>query len=448
MPERFRLIRVAALGAVVGLLGVGAAFILTRMIGLFLNLLWFGRVGFQLVEPHNSPYAGAWWTVLLPVAGAGIIGLMLRYGSPVISGHGIPEAMEAVMLRQSRIQAKVALLKPISAAISIGSGGPYGAEGPVIMTGGALGSLLGQVLPTSPEERKVLLAAGAAAGMVAIFGTPISAVLLVLELLVFEFSTRAFVPVAVAAGVAAALRANFFGESGALFPDVPVVPIHGSQVLWYLLFGVMAGLAAAGMTWLLYQIEDLYEHLPGLNRYTRPMAGAVVVGLVGLVFPRALGVGYDTIAGLLRGDMTLGLVAGILVWKFAAWSISLGSGTSGGVLAPVLMVGGALGALVGHLVQPWSGIPSGLVALVVMGALFGASTRATLAAVLFAAEVTGHYDALVPLLITAAVADMVAVRTLPYSLMTGKLIRRGRQVVQDFTAPLATPVEAQVAHGD
>lgn len=408
-----------------GALSTGAAFVLTRLIGLCLHLFWFGEVGFRLVEPHDSPYAGRWWTVVLPVVGAGVIGLMLKYGSRVISGHGIPEAMEAVLERESRVSPGVSVLKPLSAAVSIGSGGPYGAEGPIIMTGGAIGSLVGQWLPVSADERKVLLAAGAAAGMVAIFGTPLSAVLLVLELLTFEFSLRTVVPAAVAAAVAYALRGPVMGETHVLFPDVPVAGMQAPHLLWYAGMGLLAGCAAVSLTWLVYRVEDLYERLPWFTFATRPLVGGLLVGLVGLVFPRALGVGYDNIAGLLAGRFAPGLALGILVWKLAAWSLSLGSGTSGGVLAPVLMVGGAAGALVGQLVQGWSGIPPGMMALVFMAALFGAAVRAPLAAVLFAAEVTGHFDALVPLMLAGAVAAWLATRMLPYSLMTGKLVRRG-----------------------
>lgn len=453
MQGEFRLGRMVALGAVLGVAGIGTAFVLTRLIGLFLNLFWFGRVGFHLVEPHNSPYAGHWWTAFLPIIGAALIGLMLRYGSRMIAGHGIPEAMEVVVFNNSKIKGKVALWKPLSAALSIGSGGPYGAEGPIIMTGGAIGSLLGQLLPTSDVERKVMLAAGAAAGMAGIFGTPLAAVLLVIELLVFEFSTRAFIPIAVAAAVSAALRGPIMGDAGALFPNVAVVPLAAPHLLWYAGFGVLAGAAAAGITWLLYRIEDIYEEISWLNYATRPLLGAVFVGVIGVIFPRALGVGYDNIAGLLAGSFDLSLVIGILMWKFVIWSLSLGSGTSGGVLAPILMIGGAMGALVGHFTAGISGIPAGMVALVMMAGLFGSSVRGTLTAVLFAAEVTGHYEALVPLLITCALADFVAVRLLPYSIMTGRLVRRGRHIGHDYHAPTppatATPMaEAIGAHGD
>lgn len=450
MGEEFRLGRMVWIGALLGVLGTGAAFILTRLIALMLNLFWFGRIGFHLVEPHRSPYAGQWWTALFPVMGACLIGLMIKYGSGMISGHGIPEAMEAVLLRESRMDGKVAVLKPLSAAISIGSGGPYGAEGPIIMTGGALGSLLGQWLPMSAAERKVMLAAGAAAGMTAIFGTPIASVLLVTELLLFEFSTRSFIPVAVAAGVVAAIRTLVMGESGPLFPDVPVLAPMATHLPWYAVFGVLAGAAAAGITWLLYRIEDLYEAVPGLTSATRPVVGAVLVGITGIFFPRALGVGYDSIAGVLSGELGAGLVASILVGKFVAWSLSLGSGTSGGVLAPVLIVGGAAGALIGHYTEAFSGIPAGMVALVFMAALFGSSVRAALTAILFAAEVTGHFDALVPLLVTCAIGDFVAVKLLPYSIMTGKLVRRGRKVVQDYAAPglLGGHHEPEASHGD
>lgn len=447
---RYRTGRMLLIGGLLGALGVLVAFCLTRLIGLSLHLVWFGKVGWHLVEPHDSPWAGRWFTVLFPVAGAAIIGLMLRFGSRLIAGHGIPEAMESVLYREARIDLKVAILKPLSAALSIGSGGPYGAEGPIIMTGGAVGSLLGQLIPTSADERKVMLAAGAAAGMVAIFGTPLAAVLLVTELLLFEWSARALIPVSVSAAVAMALRAPVMGDSGPVFPDVTVIPLAVVHLPWYLLFGLLAGGTGAGLTWLLYWIEDRYEAIPWLNYATRPLLGALLVGIVGLFFPRALGVGYDNIAGILSGQFGVGLVLAILVGKFAAWSLSLGSGTSGGVLAPVLMIGGAMGGLIGHLMVGLTGLPPGLVALAFMAALFGASTRAWITAVLFAAEVTGHFDALVPLLFTCAVATTVASRLLPYSIMTGRLVRRGRVVVQDYVAPAVietTPREA-VVNGD
>lgn len=445
--SEYRTGRMLLAGGLLGALGVLSAFCLTRLIGLALHLVWLGEIGFHLVEPHESPWAGRWFTLLFPVIGAGIIGLMLRYGSRMIAGHGIPEAMESILYRDSKMNLKVAILKPLSAAISIGTGGPYGAEGPIIMTGGAVGSLLGQLFPASAAERKVMLAAGAAAGMVGIFGTPLAAVLLVTELLLFEWSARALIPVSVSAAVAMALRAPIMGDSGPLFPDVRVMPLAVGHLPWYLLFGLLAGGAAAGMTWLLYWIEDRYEAIPWLNYATRPLLGALLVGIVGVFFPRALGVGYDNIAGILSGQFGVGLVLAILVGKFAAWSLSLGSGTSGGVLAPILMIGGALGGLIGHLTVGLTGLPPGLVALAFMAALFGASTRATITAILFAAEVTGHFDALVPLLFTCAVATMVAGRLLPYSIMTGKLVRRGRIVVQDYVAPEA-PVREAVVNGD
>lgn len=448
--SRYRTGRMLLIGGLLGVLGVLSAFCLTRLIGLSLHLVWLGRVGWHLVEPHDSPWAGRWFTVLFPVAGAALIGLMLRFGSRMIAGHGIPEAMESVLYKESKMNLKVAILKPLSAAISIGSGGPYGAEGPIIMTGGAVGSLLGQLIPTSPDERKVMLAAGAAAGMVAIFGTPMAAVLLVTELLVFEWSARALIPVSVSAAVAMALRAPIMGDTGPLFPDVAVVPLAVSHLPWYLLFGLLAGGVAAGITWLLYWIEDRYEAIPWLTYATRPLLGALLVGIVGVFFPRALGVGYDNIAGILSGQFGAGLVLAILIGKFLAWSLSLGSGTSGGVLAPILMIGGAMGGLVGHLTVGLTGLPPGLVALAFMAALFGASTRATITAILFAAEVTGHFDALVPLLFTCAVATMVASRLLPYSIMTGKLVRRGRVVVQDYVAPavIETTPRKAVVNGD
>lgn len=446
VSSEYRFGRMVVLGSLMGVVGLIGGWILSRLIALFLNLLWFGRLSLHFVEPHDAAIAGRWWTLLIPVAGAAVIGLMLRFGSRAIAGHGIPEAMEAVLLRDSRIAPRVAWLKPISAAISIGSGGPYGAEGPIIMTGGAAGSLLGQWLQTSAAERKVLLAAGAAAGMVAIFGTPIAAVLLAVELLLFEFSTRSFIPVALAAAVSEGLRDRFL-EAGPLFPEVQTVAFRAPHLLWYAAFGIAAGVLATAITWVLYRIEAVYEHIPGLPFAARPLVGAVCVGLIGVIFPRVLGVGYDNIAGLLAGHFDPGITGGIFIWKSAAWSLSLSSGTSGGVLAPMFTIGGAAGALLGFLTQPLSGIPSGMVALIFMAAIFGASARATLTAIMFAAEVTGHYEALLPLLITCTVADYVAVRLLPYTVMTGKLLGRGLTVPQDYHAPWPALQNVEIAMG-
>src|ERR1700675_3340390 len=337
-----RLLPISGLALAIGVVAAFVALALLRLIGLFTNLFYFGRWSTALVSPSGN-HLGI-FAVLVPVGGALIIGLMARYGSERIRGHGIPEAIEAILINGSRVEPKVALLKPISSAISIGSGGPFGAEGPIIMTGGAIGSMIAQLFHLTSAERKTLLVAGAAAGMSATFAAPVASVLLAVELLLFEWKPRSLVPVALASAMAAVLRRYLLGL-GPLFP-VPEHPlfIGLNGLLGCVLVGVLAGLLSALLTMSVYAAEDAFERLP-IHWMWWPMIGGLVIGLGGLVFPQALGVGYDTIGALLAGNVTTHVILGVLLVKWFIWAVSLGSGTSGGVLAPLLMMGGALGGL-------------------------------------------------------------------------------------------------------
>ncbi|MBU6499944.1 MAG: chloride channel protein, partial [Rhodospirillales bacterium] len=359
-----RVLLLAAMAVVVGLAGVAAAFVLLRLIALCTNLAYFHTLSTQtrsLAGLHLGPAS-----VLIPVAGALAIGLMARYGSEKIRGHGIPEALEAILIGRSRIQLKVALLKPLSSAISIGTGGPFGAEGPIIMTGGAIGSLFAQLFHMTAAERKVLLVAGAAAGMTAVFGTPIAAVLLAVELLLFEWKPRSFIPVVVASLVAALGRT-------ALLPAAPLFAHAGTSgtapgaVAGWLGVGLLCGLGSGLLTSMVYGAEDSFARLP-IHWMWWPCLGGLVVGLGGLVEPAALGVGYDNIAALLQGGLGVRAVLALLVVKAVIWAVALGSGTSGGVLAPLLILGGALGALAGHALPAAS---PGFWALLGMAAMMG-----------------------------------------------------------------------------
>src|SRR5919199_1681689 len=256
-PPR-RLVELAFLAALLGLAGGGAAYVLIHLIAFLTNLILFQRIGFSL--PSFAHYHPGPELFLAAMAGGLVVSLLAMW-SPVIRGHGIPEAMEAILTKQSRISPRAALAKPLSAAIAIGTGGPFGAEGPIIVTGGALGSLLGQLLPVSPAERKILLASGAAAGMSATFGAPLAAVVLAIELLLFEFSSRAFVPLVVAASVAGGVHALLFGN-GALFavPDhrfagLAVLPVFGA-------LGLACGLLAVVVARGLYLVEAGFRRLP------------------------------------------------------------------------------------------------------------------------------------------------------------------------------------------
>ena len=415
----FRVIPIALAAIPIGLLCALGAFVLLRLIGLFTNLFFYSRWSFQAASPAGN-HLGV-LVVLVPIAGGLIVGLMARYGSDQIRGHGIPEAIESILMNGSRVAPRLAVLKPLSAAIAIGSGGPFGAEGPIIMTGGALGSLIAQFFHLSSAERKTLLVAGAAGGMSATFASPVSAVLLGVEVLLFEWKPRSLIPVALASATAAAARWYVLGP-GPLFPATPHPFVYSPKVLLACaLAGLFAGILATLVTQSLYRVEDVFARLP-IHWMWWPALGAVVVGLGGLVFPQALGVGYDLIATLIQGHAGLRLIVGILVVKWIIWAASLGSGTSGGVLAPVLMLGGALGGAEA-LWFPDAGV--GFWPLVSMGAMLGGTLRAPLASIVFTFEVTRDPGALLPLLIATGVAYCVTVLTLRRSILTEKIGRRG-----------------------
>jgi H+/Cl- antiporter ClcA/CBS domain-containing protein len=424
---------IVALAAALAVAAGAIAQLLTRMIGLVTNLAFYGRLATDFVSPADHRLGP--WVVLVPIAGGVIVGLMARFGSAAIRGHGIPEAMEQVLTNASRIPKRMTFLKPVSAAIAIGTGGPFGAEGPIIATGGALGSLLGQVVHTTSAERKTLLAAGAAAGMAATFGSPVSAVLLAVELLLFEYRPRSLVPVALAATIATAVRIAFVGSAPVFAMPAVATPAAGALVL-YVLLGALVGLAAVGITRVVYRVEDAFAHLP-VHWMWWPALGGVAVGLVGLVAPRTMGVGYDNIERIVTGDLagTACLVFCLLKW--VSWSIALGSGTSGGTLAPLFTIGGGLGstlAALALLVAPHAGLDVRIAAVVGMAGMFAGASRALLASVVFAFETTRQFGTLLPLLGGCTAAFLVSCLTMRTSIMTEKIERRGIRVVGEYTA--------------
>lgn len=419
-----RLPAISAIAAVVGGLSAVAAWTLLHLIRLFTNLFFFQTWSDRAVSPAANTLGLA--VIAVPVVGGLVIGLMARFGSEKIRGHGIPEAIEAILFNKSRMSPKVAVLKPISSGIAIGSGGPFGAEGPIIMTGGALGSLVGQFFRITGGERKTLLVAGAVAGMTAVFGTPIAAVMLAVELLLFELRPRSLLPVAIACCVAAAVRPLLL-DGGALFPLHTTTPD-----LRTLASCVLAGLAAGALSWTvstsLYKVEDLFGRLT-IHWMWWPALGGLAVGLGGWLEPRALGVGYDVIGDLLANRLAVDIVVGLIVCKAAMWVVALASGTSGGVLAPLLMMGAALGAVLGpHL----PGAQPALWPLVFMAATLGGMMRAPVMSVMFALELTHDIDALLPLLVAAAIAYGFTVMTMPRSILTEKISRRGRHIYREY----------------
>jgi H+/Cl- antiporter ClcA len=439
-PAQFRLALVSFLAGGIGLVAGGIAWILYKLIGLFTNLFFFHRFETAFVSPRMS-HLGA-WVIFIPVIGGLIVGFMAKYGSSKIKGHGIPEAMEAVMFNRSRIQPRVAILKPLSAAIAIGTGGPFGAEGPIIQTGGAVGSLIGQVFHTTASERKVLLACGAAAGMSATFNTPIAGVILAIELLLFEFKSRSFIPLVIASTLATAVHMQTLG-TGPMFTVAQVDYAIPRALPFYVVLGVICGLAAVGFSKLLYWVEDLFDKLP-VDELWWPAIGALGLGIIGYFVPRVLGVGYDTISDILNGQLALKLLLVVMIAKAIALVISLGSGTSGGLLAPMFMSSAALGgvfALAINRLFPSANLAAGAFALVAMGAVFGAASRAAFAFIIFAFEITRDYNAVLPLMLVTVIADGIAMLFMPKSsIMTEKLARRGLRIPQDYETDILQQV--------
>lgn len=438
-----RMLLIAALAVPIGALAAGAAWCLLRLIGLVTNLVFYQRWAVGLVAPGSHPHP--WWLLLgAPVAGGLVVGVMARLGSEKIRGHGMPEAIEAILTQGSRVEPKVAILKPISAAISIGTGGPFGAEGPIIMTGGALGSILAQHLHLTADERKILLVSGAAGGMAATFNSPLASILLAVELLLFEWRPRSLIPVTAAVVVATVVRQFILGGG----PVFPVDVAHLSRVDWKvdllaLVIGACGAVVAIAATRLVYLAEDAFSRLP-IHWMWWPAIGGLVIGAGGLIEPRALGVGYDVIDALLTGRAALSLIIGILIVKTTIWSLSLGSGTSGGVLAPVFMIGGALGALVGQ------GLPQvfpGFWAILGLAAVVGGVMRSPLTGIVFTLELTHAWPALLPLIVASTTAYAASVMMLDRSVLTEKIARRGLHLTRDYTTdPLEAFFVADVMH--
>lgn len=438
MPRRLRSLdgRVLWTSAWAVLVGIGAAIIahfLAGLIGLVTNLAFYGRVSTAFVDPAGNHLG--FWVIIVPPVGGLIVGIMARWGSTAIRGHGIPEAMEQVLRNESRIPPRITWLKPVSSALAIGTGGPFGAEGPIIATGGALGSLLGQLTYVSADERKTLLAAGAAAGMAAVFAAPVSAVLLAIELLLFERRARSLVPVALATVTATIVRYSI-DDSHAIFAMTAIAEPGLAALVAYVLLGTLLGAIGAAITKLTYGIERAFEKLP-IHFMWWPALGGLVVGVIGYIMPQTLGVGYDNIASILNGELALGMLMNLCLLKLLSWSIALGSGTSGGTLAPLFTIGGGIGCIAGLLSSywlPWLNVDPRVAALVGMAALFAGASRAFLTSVVFAFETTQQPHGLLPLLGGCAAAYLVSGLLMRNTIMTEKIVRRGLRVPSDYIA--------------
>jgi CIC family chloride channel protein len=445
-PEILRLVPLAVL---VGALGAVISLALLDMIGFVTNLLYYQRLSVSLVSPRANTLG--WLALLIPVGGGLVVGLMARYGSEQIRGHGIPEAMERILINGSAVAPRLAVLKPVASAVSIGTGGPFGAEGPIILTGGAVGSIVGQLLKLTAAQRRSLLVAGSAAGMSAVFGTPVAATLFGVELLAFEFRPRSTVLIALAAATADGLRfvmaAHHWVAPAPLFPVPAHPPLAGLTLLGAAAVGLATGLGAWVMTQAVYAAEDTFGRLTGhLHWMWWPTIGGAIIGAGGLIDPRALGVGYDTIHAELLGQLGLGALVLLLLVKLAIWSAGLGSGTSGGILAPILIMGAAIGGVLGHALP---GASVGAWALIGMAGALAGVTRSPFTAVVFAFELSDDSSALLALLVAASVAYLVSVLVLKRSILTEKVARRGFHVMREYAVdPLEATFVREVMDGD
>jgi len=429
-----------AIGLAAGLI----AQVLLALIGLITNLCFYGRLTTDFLSPAAN-HLGM-FVVIVPVLGGVVVGLMARYGSEAIRGHGIPEVMEQILRNQSRIRPRLTFLKPISAAVAIGTGGPFGAEGPIIATGGAVGSLIGQLLKTTGDERKILLSAGAAAGMAATFGSPVSAILLAIELLLFEFRPRSLIPVAFACAAATALRLKFMGATP-IFQMPNVGSPTQTALGLYVILGTFVGVASVGVTRAVYLAEDGFELLP-IHWMWWPALGGLVVGVIGYFGPRTLGVGYYNVRDELSGGLAGTTLLQLCILKFISWSIALGSGTSGGTLAPLFTIGGAMGAAMGVAtitLFPHVGLDVRVAALIGMAAMFAGASRALLASIVFAFETTLQPLALLPLVVGCAPAFLVSALLMKHTIMTEKIARRGVQVPVDYAADFLEQISVREA---
>src|SRR3954466_10532276 len=431
-----RILLLSLFALVIGCASAFVAYALVWLISVITGLAFFGRYSTQLLSPEHNRLGLL--VVAVPALGGLVIGLVARFGSEKIRGHGIPEALEAILFGRSRMSPKVAVLKPLSSAVSIGTGGPFGAEGPIIMTGGAVGSLFAQLFHLSSAERKTLLVAGAAGGMAAIFASPVAAVLLAVELLLFEWRPRSFIPVAVAAAGAGALRVPLMG-AGPIFPVTPHAALGGEGLLVAFAVGIVAGLASGALTSLVYAFEDLFERLP-IHWMWWPALGGLFVGVGGYFEPRVLGVGYDTIHSLLKGEIVGAALIGILIGKSLVWSVALGSGTSGGVLAPLLMMGGALGAFEARFI-PVGDV--GLWAIISMAAMMGGTMRSPLTAMIFTLELTHDLNLLPGILLGTIAAHALTVLLLRRSILTEKVARRGFHITREYSVDPLTAMRVE-----
>ncbi|RMG62622.1 MAG: CBS domain-containing protein [Calditrichaeota bacterium] len=413
----FVVISAVVIGLASGFSAVGIIF----LIRLFQKWFW-GSPELAVTYLSTLP-----WSIklLVPALGGLVVGFIVYFYSQESKGHGVPEVMAAMVLKNGIIRPRVAIAKMIASALSIGSGGSVGREGPVIQIGAALGSTSGQIFQVNPERLKTFVGCGAAAGIAAAFNAPIAGALFAVEIILGDFAVAQFSPIVISSVVGTVVSRYYLGDHPA-FPVPPYELVSPYELFFYALLGLVAGVIALLYIKVLYGTEDIFERLqiPG---YVKPALGGLMVGLLGIFVPHIFGVGYGSMQTALSGKMALTTMVLLIFAKIIATSLSLGSGGSGGVFAPSLfigtMVGGALGSVVHQIFPQFAG--PGAYALVGMGALVAGSTHAPITAILIIFEMTNDYKIILPLMFACVIATLVATRLEQASIYTMKLIRRG-----------------------
>jgi CIC family chloride channel protein len=380
---------------------------------------------------------GAWfvpwtpaWTVLVPAAGGALVGPLVYFLAREAKGHGVPEVMLAIAEQGGSIRFRVVFVKALASALCIGTGGSAGREGPIVQIGSAFGSAVGQLMRLPAELLRTVLAAGAAGGIAATFNAPIAGVVFSMEVLLRDFSARAFSIVVLASVTATVISRALLGDYPAFF--VPPYELRSAwELLFYAVLGVLAALVARAFIWMLYRCEDIFDAWSA-PEYLKPIAGGIGVGVLGLALPQVLGVGYETVEDAVQGHLAPALLGALLLAKLVATSLTLGSGGSGGVFSPSLFMGAMLGGAVGSLfgrVFPTIAAPPGAYALVAMGATFGGAAHAPITAILILFEMTGDYRIILPLMTAVVISTLVSHVISPETIYTIKLRRRGVDIL-------------------
>ncbi len=425
--QHFRLLLMAAVVGIVA--GLGAAGV-QELIALVQWVFW-GSAGDVLQSAAGAP---VWRILLMPAVGGLVVGPLVWFLARDASGHGVPEVIQALLMRGGRIRGRVAFVKGAAASLTLGSGGSAGREGPMIQIGASLGSVIAQWGRLSEDGIRTLVAAGAAGGLAAAFNAPIAGSLFALEVVLGDFAIASFSPVVMAGVAATAVSRGLYGEAQVF--DIPRYALESAaEFIPYTLLGLLAGFVAVGFTLFLYEQERTWERL-SLPPWVKPAIGGLVVGGVALFFPEVLGIGHEAMDRMLEGQVALGLLLALVVMKIVATSLTLGSGGSGGVFVPSLFVGSALGGAVGTAVAQWAPFPNGgpgAYALVGMGALVAATSHAPLTGIVIMFELTGDYQIILPVMIACILSTVVASSLKDESIYTQKLkwkgisLRQGRE---------------------